>query len=200
MCSLSCPDRSYRRGGAFPLGRLVYGRSNGHANGKGNIMPEIRIVAKTPLSKGNRIVQRIGQNLVIKYGCPSSSMSGGQNKIEAASWERVKGTADARHFAPVLASAPDGSWLLMPYMEHDDGLTRDQRYDGVDTLQTVLDRQGLDSGDVHSGNWRMVGGVPKMIDYGYSWSKFRSKRFRCGTCKHCRIIDNGEKIYATGEY
>lgn len=160
-------------------------------------MPEIRIVAKTPLSKGNRIVQRIGQNLVIKYGCPESSLSGGQNKIEAESWRRVKRTADARHFAPVLAAAPDGSWLLMPYMEHDDRLTPDGRRHGVRTLRGILERRGLDSADIHSGNWRMVGGVPKMIDYGYSGKDFGRQRGRCGKCEHCRIIEHGQKIFAT---
>lgn len=163
-------------------------------------MPEIRIVAKTPLSKGNRIVQRIGQNLVIKYGCPSSSMSGGQNKIEAASWERVKGTADARHFAPVLAAAADGSWLLMPYVANDPDLDYTERNRGVRILETTLQRHGLDSGDVHSGNWRMVGGVPKVIDYGYSFNDFASRRGACGTCEHCRIIETNQKIYATGEF
>jgi hypothetical protein len=45
----------------------------------------------------------------------------------------------------------------------------------------------------------MVNGTPKMIDYGYNSKAFGGHRGRCGTCKHCTIIENGEKIYATGE-
>jgi hypothetical protein len=72
-------------------------------------------------------------------------------------------------------------------------------YGAVDILQDALQRCGPDSGDVHGGNWRMVNGTPKMIDYGYNSKAFRGHRGRCGTCKHCTIIENGEKIYATGE-
>lgn len=159
-------------------------------------MPSIRIVPKTPLSMGNRIVQRLGENRVIKFGCPTSCRSGGQNVIEGKTWDAVKNNPLARqHLAEVYAYAPDGSWLIQEYVKGNEPHYRKNAAEEAQ-LRTVLESLNLSTTDMHEGNWRVRGGDGVMIDYGYDYQSFAyGTNDKCHACAWCAIIDNGLPTY-----
>ena len=166
-------------------------------------MAMIRTVSRQYLSQGNRIVESVGDRLVIKWGCPHSSKTGGQNRIEAASWERVKHLPDVTHYLqPVVASAPDGSWLLMEKVTTDT-LPKDFYSKRVPELTQWAKQNGLGAmtRDIHSAN---VGinphGETVVIDYGFNQDKFRQtyEREMCAQkneplCTYCTLVAKGRE-------
>lgn len=128
------------------------------------------------LSEGNRYVEEIGiGEYVIKWGCPFSSRTGGQNRQEARAWESVKHLPNvADYIVPVMAYDPSGAWLMMPSVHHvsssdiwtkDFELTRE-----ASRLEDWLMTNGLRDAalDMHQGNvGRLDNGRLVMLDYGF---------------------------------
>lgn len=153
-------------------------------------MAKIRIVAKTLISKSNRIVQHLGADKVIKFGCPKNSRSGGQNRTEGMTWQRVGADPLAQqHLARVYAYAPDGSWLIQEKIEGDRPNTkRVVCYSMQGELIDALDLLGIDTTDMWAANWRERDGKAVAIDYGYDDLIYDSDDSnKCGTCIHCTM-------------
>lgn len=156
-------------------------------------MPTIKIIPKVHLSRGNRIVHRLGTDKVIKWGCPKNGRSGSQNRMEGRTWNEVKWHPLAqKHLAKVHSFAPDGSWLIQDFVEGDEP---DDYKDKVaqkakTQLRQALFVLGMSVRDMHSGNWRVnPEGEGVMIDYGYKYSMFtRNENRQCGECMHCNIL------------
>ncbi len=115
----------------------------------------------------------------------------------------MSGTPDARYFAPVLASASDGSWLLQEYKEgiSGDRLASDD-YDTYreahDELESVVNRVLKTwASDQHGGNWTLVDGQPVTFDYGFDQDTFWRDRqeAKCTGCEWHRIYQNDRGKY-----
>lgn len=138
------------------------------------------------LTVSSRAVCYLGTDRVIKYGCPESANSGGQNRVEASTWERIKDSPYASYVAPVLEAAPDGSWLIQKRI---DGRTSGHR-DGktLETLLDIADSIGIDTLDIGGDNVMIQhDGTPIIIDYGYDRYFYEDGEEAgvCGTCTYC---------------
>jgi hypothetical protein len=116
-----------------------------------------------------------------------NSRSGGQNRIEGVTWERVKDSPLAqRHLARVYAFAPDGSWLIQEKIDSPESRRNRVTHAMERELVQALNDLGIDAEDVWTSNWRDRDGVAVSIDYGYDHILFDGgDRRACGACVHC---------------
>lgn len=141
---------------------------------------------KELLTVSSRAVCYLGTDCVIKYGCPESSTSGGQNRVEAATWERTKSSPYASYLAPVLDSAPDGSWLIQKRIDGRASGHRDRKV--VDKLFDIAEAIGIDTLDIGGDNIMIQhDGTPIIIDYGYDRYLYEDGEEAgvCGACTYC---------------
>ncbi len=138
------------------------------------------------LSVSSRAVCYLGTDKIIKYGCPNQPATGGQNRIEATTWERVKDHPYADYLAPVLEAAPDGSWLIQKRINGRIPMRSEQN--ALAMLLTVAEEIGIDTLDIGGDNVMIdVNGNPVIIDYGFDRFLYeeRDEDERCGTCTYC---------------
>ncbi len=151
-------------------------------------MVMIREIPRKNLGKANRIVQTFTNGFVVKFGCPLSPKSGGQNLLEYKTWQKVKNEPNVSNILmPVLDAAPDGSWLYMAQARTE--RTWDQRQRAA--LKRKVAALGLEVDDMHDGNlgWNANGNLV-MIDYGYKHKEFGKRAQRCDGCEWGRLIQN----------
>lgn len=159
-------------------------------------MAMIRVIERSKLGSGNRIAQKLSNGTVIKFGCPESSRTGGQSLIEASLWNRYKNHAGVDEcLVPVLDSAADGSWLIMPLVRplerNMQGMSWREIDDLIDGLKHRLRKyriNAVDTLDLHIGN---VGFLPNgtlvALDYGFKNDKFDTKERLCNGCTWSRL-------------
>ena len=143
-------------------------------------MVMIQTLERKYLNSGNRIVQSISNGTVLKFGCPASLRSGGQNILEGQAWDRVKnlpGILDV--VVPVLDYSTDGTWLLMPRVRrpsYEDTATYSY-CDELEALKICARRVGLGDTARHDTHFDNVGyndaGILVLLDYGFSTDKRR---------------------------
>lgn len=88
-----------------------------------------------------------------------------QSQKEAALWNRVKRGKNKKFFAPVLASCPEGSWVVMARIKE----TRKPTNEAKKKVGELARYYGLY--DVHrredgTHNWFMTDDGPVIVDYG----------------------------------
>lgn len=88
------------------------------------------------------------------------------NVMEALRWRRA-GQQERRILAPVMASAPDGKWLIMQYADPVEGveLLQDRLHDWMATKRQAH-RAGLT--DVHKWNLGLLEDRVVVVDYSHN--------------------------------
>lgn len=170
-------------------------------------MATITMLDRSSLGAGNRIAQKLSNGTVIKFGCPNDSRSGGQNVLEASTWRRIRNIPGILDIVmPVVDSAADGSWLLMPLASERswNDMSREDRAqwrDDMDALRRRASAAGLDRLmlDAHMGNVRYnERGMLVLIDYGYTEGPNGFGRWgrECDGCTWIRL--NSGEVRAHG--
>lgn len=131
-------------------------------------MVMIHTLSRAPLASSSRIVDKLGDKFVIKFGCPKG-VSGEQNRVEARHWKRLKDYPNIGNIlVPVLDASPDGSWLIMPKVKVPGRIPEaDAR-----ALQSACKRLGIMSKDISGSNIGMLeDGTYVAVDYG-EWNEY----------------------------
>lgn len=121
---------------------------------------------------GSRKVYALGDGTVLKVDYNLSDGIG-SCASEVAVWEAVKGTDDARLFAPILAHG--NGWLVMAEADCD-RFTAAEADAWIDATDADMER--LDIGDVRPCNVGRIGGQFVVVDYAFSLCD-------CGWCDKC---------------
>jgi hypothetical protein len=156
-------------------------------------MVMIRTLPRVSLGTGNRIVQTFTNGVVVKFGCPNAPATGGQNKIEAATWRLLKDKPGVRDvLMPVLDYARDGSWLYMPQALSNEEWTQKEK----NALRERAEAFGLETVDMHNGNIRYnSAGTLVMIDYGFKVGAFDKAASRCSGCEWARLLNGRDRMH-----
>lgn len=116
-----------------------------------------------------------------------SGDAGDANRTEIETWERVEGTDMERFFCPIVASAPDYSWLIMERCDifADDASSEEDSI--VESVRTRCERFGI--ADLHPGNIGRLeeSGRWVVTDYGMldgGVGRWSSSTHRC-ECDEC---------------
>lgn len=123
----------------------------------------------TPKRRGKRLstsdnmcrdvyrVTQAGKDYALKFARPGYEYA---NIAEAGVWQAVVGTPFAAYFAPVVAAAADGSWLLQEFVDGTPAWWDDE--DDVFELEDVLELS-----DMHAHNFLYAeDGHQVAFDYG----------------------------------
>jgi hypothetical protein len=115
-----------------------------------------------------RVVELLGGTAPLVEKRATSEWAKRCNLMEQAIWEKVKGTKDEELFVPVIATAEDGSWSIMPKVQVYE-YRRDMENDPWNDEEFKkklkrLDKLGI--WDIGAGNVTMDG---KVLDYAGTW-------------------------------
>lgn len=128
-------------------------------------------------------------NVVTKYGCPKSSLTGGQNIAEYQRWQEVKDTPNARYFVPVLDYAEDGSWLTMPRVKV---LSPTEKV-RLQAFMAVLASHGIKELDDQTDNTGEYEGRTVLLDYGFEGYD-RNILGSSLACTKCIVCKNAGRV------
>ena len=148
--------------------------------------------ASRVVGKSNRIVCKIDDTSVVKFGCPSSVRTGQQNIDEWNTWQMLKDSAGAHLFCPTIEASEDGSWNIQDMA--DGSVSSDMVTDEHVTTPKNLGIGDLGwDGGTHQMGVHYLTGAAVIRDYGIpsegiDWSEWHSSRKgECGECLFCQI-------------
>jgi hypothetical protein len=135
-----------------------------------------------------RIVCKLDDEKVVKFGCPSDKWTGLQNRIEHDTWQSIKDTGAAPFFAATLYGAPNGSYNVQEMAGGNASYDEGDKIESTPEFIETRDRLNLSDGGTHQMGIHYATGKPVVRDYGATNELWNAEgEEKCGRCRFCKL-------------